>query len=61
LRLDAADLSLYARLFGTTLAGALPAEPVTVERRRSLTDRLAGRGGSVTAVSVLLDDRRYRL
>lgn len=61
LRLDTADLSLYAGFLLSTLSGALPAEMVRVERRRSLKQRLAGSEGDVVEVSVQIDDRRYTL
>lgn len=52
LRADLADLSAYAHVLTHTLAGALPAGMVAVERDRSLTDRLARRPGTVTLLQV---------
>lgn len=52
LRADAADLDTYARVLTTTIAAALPAGMVEVDRDRSLADRLAGRPGRAVAVRV---------
>jgi len=56
LRADTADLDIYANVLTTSLAEALPAEMVTVERSRSLGDRLAGRAGVVRRIEVHLGD-----
>jgi hypothetical protein len=56
LRADAADLDVYARVLTTSLAEALPDGMVTVDRQRSLGDRLAGRPGTVTGVHVAVGD-----
>lgn len=52
LRADATDLDAYAAVLTSTLAEALPAGMVAVERDRSLRDRLAGRPGVVRSVRV---------
>jgi hypothetical protein len=52
LRADVADLDVYARVMTRTLAEALPRDMVTVERERTWSDRLAGRPGTVTLVSI---------
>jgi hypothetical protein len=56
LRADAADLDVYARVLTTSLAAALPAEMVGIDRDRSLTDRLSGRAGRVRAIRIALGD-----
>ena len=56
LRADASDLDVYARVLTTSLAAALPAEMVGVDRDRSLADRLAGREGRVRAIRIALGD-----
>ncbi|MEU1365076.1 hypothetical protein ABZ454_02965 [Streptomyces sp. NPDC005803] len=61
LRQDLADLEIYARVLTDSLADALPSGSVTFERRRSMSDRLSGRKGSVSKVEVSLDDRRLIL
>jgi hypothetical protein len=52
LRADSADLDVYARVLTTSLAQALPAGMVTVEYDRSLSDRMAGRAGTVRVLRV---------
>jgi len=61
LRADTADLTVYARVLTNALAEALPAGFVTVERDRSLADRLAGREGSVREITLTLGDRELGL
>jgi hypothetical protein len=61
LRRDAADLDVYARVLTTTLAEALPADAVSVARRRSMADRLSGREGRVEHVEVVLGEQRLVL
>lgn len=61
LRREAADLELYAQVLTGSLAEALPPGSVTLERRRSLGDRLGGRQGRVERVEVSLDDQRLIL
>lgn len=61
LRRDAADLELYVRVLTGTLADALPADAVTVERRRGMADRLAGRPGRVERLEVALGEQRLAL
>ncbi len=61
LRRDAADLEVYAQVLTGSLAEALPADAVTVERRRSVGDRLAGRPGRIERVEISMDDRRLVL
>ncbi|GAA1935470.1 hypothetical protein [Kitasatospora viridis] len=61
LRRDAADLDVYAQVLTGTLAEALPADAVTVERKRSLADRMAGRPGRIERLEVFMDDQRLVL
>ncbi|SEN80727.1 hypothetical protein [Actinacidiphila rubida] len=61
LRRDAADLETYAKVLTVSLADALPADAVAVERRRTVGDRLAGREGRVERLEVTLDDKRLIL
>lgn len=61
LRRDAADLEVYAQVLTSTLSDALPPGSVTVERRRGLADRLAGRDGRVERVEVVLGEQRLVL
>jgi hypothetical protein len=57
LRLDSADAALYASVLATSLGEALPPDYVTVERERSMSDRMRGRPGEVTKVVVRLGDQ----
>ncbi len=61
LRQDAADLEIYARVLTGTLADALPEGSVTVERKRGMADRLAGREGRVERLEVALGEQRLAL
>lgn len=56
LRADAADLDVYARVLTTSLAAALPAEMVGIDRDRSFADRVAGRPGKVRGIRIALGD-----
>ncbi|GAB7006707.1 hypothetical protein JCM18899A_41800 [Nocardioides sp. AN3] len=61
LRADSRDLAVFAHVLTANLADALPPGSVDVDRERSLSDRLAGREGSVTAIRVHLDDEVLEL
>lgn len=61
LRRDAADLDMYAQVLTGSLADALPPGSVELSRRRSVSDRLSGRPGTVERLEVSLDDRRLVL
>jgi hypothetical protein len=52
LRSDRADIESYTRVLTSVLGDALPPGMVTVERRRTLADRMNGRDG--TPVSLLV-------
>lgn len=61
LRRDSGDIATYARVLTDTLGDLLPADCVTVERDRSLADRMRGRPGEVTSVLVRLGDKAMTL
>jgi hypothetical protein len=61
LRADSADVSVYARVLAGSLADALPPDWVVVERERSVSDRMHGRPGEVSKVSVRLGDNLMTL
>ena len=61
LRLDSADVALYARVLTKSLSEALPPGYVTVERERSMSDRMRGRPGEVSKVAVRLGDQLMTL
>ena len=57
LRADSADLAIYARVLTKSLGEALPPESVTVDWDRSMSDRMRGRPGQVSKITVRLGDR----
>jgi hypothetical protein len=57
LRADMTDIAIYARVLTESLGDSLPPGCVTVDRARSMADRLANRPGTVTRVSVRLGER----
>jgi hypothetical protein len=61
LRVDSADAALYARVLSKSLSEALPPEYVTIERDRSVSDRMKGRPGEITKVAVRLGDQLMTL
>ncbi|MBS2537779.1 hypothetical protein KGQ20_34000 [Catenulispora sp. NF23] len=61
LRADTADLEIYARVLSSNLIQTLPPGAVRLERKRSLSDRAAGREGRVETVDVTLGEQRMTL
>jgi hypothetical protein len=57
LRADSADVALYARVFTESLGDALPPGCVTVDRVRTVSDRMRGRPGEVSMVTVRLGEQ----
>lgn len=57
LRMDSNDAAIYAGVLVQSLSEALPPEYVTVERERSMSDRMRGRPGEVAKVEVRLGDQ----
>jgi hypothetical protein len=57
LRADSADVALYARVLTESLGDALPPGCVVVDRDRTMSDRMRGRPGQVTKVTVRLGDK----
>jgi len=57
LRLDSNDVAIYASVLTKSLSEALPPEYVTVERERSMADKIKGRPGEVSKVEVRLGDQ----
>jgi hypothetical protein len=57
LRLDSTDTAIYASVLTNSLSEALPPEYVTVERERSMSDRMHGRPGQVSKVAIRLGDQ----
>jgi hypothetical protein len=61
LRADSTDVAIYARVLTQSLGEALPAEFVTVDRDRSVSDRMRGRPGEITRIAVQLGDQQMTL
>src|SRR5919109_1455597 len=57
LRADSADVAAYARVLSETLGDTLPPGSVTVERERSMADRMRGRPGEVRKITVRLGEQ----
>jgi hypothetical protein len=57
LRADTADLAVYTRVLTKSLSEALPPDWVTVDVDRTMSDRMRGRPGQVTKITVRLGDR----
>ena len=57
LRADSTDVAIYARVLAQSLGEALPSDCVSVERERSMSDRMRGRPGEVSKVQVRLGDQ----
>jgi hypothetical protein len=61
LRMDSADVAVYTRVLTKSLSEALPPGYVTVERERSMSDRMRGRQGEISKVVVRLGDQLMTL
>lgn len=57
LRADSADVAVYARVLTESLGDTLPPGCVSVDRVRTMSDRLHGRPGQVASVTVRLGER----
>jgi hypothetical protein len=57
LRADSADAAVYARVLTNSLSEALPPGYVTVERERSMADRMKGRPGEISKLAIRLGDQ----
>ena len=57
LRADSADAAVYARVLTESLGESLPPGCVTIERDRSVSDRMRGRPGTVSKITVRLGER----
>jgi hypothetical protein len=57
LRADSSDIAIYARVLTESLGDALPASCVTIDRDRSVSDRMKGRPGTVTKITIRLGDQ----
>jgi len=61
LRADSSDLAIYARVLTESLGDSLPPGCVTVERSRSMSDRVQNRPGTVTKIAVHLGEKTMTL
>jgi hypothetical protein len=61
LRADSSDIAIYARVLTESLGDSLPPGCVTVDRSRSMSDRMQNRPGTVTKISVRLGDKTMTL
>ncbi len=61
LRADSTDVAIYARVLTQLLGEALPADYVTVDRERSMSDRMKGRPGEISKIVVRLGDLQMTL
>jgi hypothetical protein len=57
LRADSTDVAIYARVLTESLGESLPPGCVVVDRERSMSDRMHGRPGAVSKVTVRLGDQ----
>jgi hypothetical protein len=57
LRADSSDIAIYARVLTESLGDSLPPGSVTVARDQSVSDRMRGRPGRVTKITVRLGEQ----
>jgi hypothetical protein len=57
LRADSADVTIYARVLTESLGDALPPGWVTIDRDRTVSDRMRGRPGQVSKITVRMGER----
>src|SRR6201985_1096010 len=58
LRADSTDVAIYARVLAQSLGEALPADCVSVERERTMSDRMRGRPGEISRAGARLGKRQ---
>ena len=61
LRADSTDVAIYARVLAQSLGEALPGDCVTVERDRTMSDRMKGRPGEISKVVARLGELQMTL
>jgi hypothetical protein len=57
LRADSADVDVYARVLTESLGDVLPAGVVDIDRERTMSDRMRGRPGEVSKITVRLGEQ----
>src|SRR5580700_12049066 len=61
LRADSTDVAIYARVLAQSLGEALPDDLVSVERDRTMSDRMRGRPGEISKIVAKLGDQQMTL
>jgi hypothetical protein len=61
LRADTADLDAYHKVLSNTIGSMLPPDMVEVDREKSLSDRVAGRAGTASAIRLHLGNNTLEL
>ena len=61
LRADSTDVAIYARVLTQSLGEALPPDCVTVDRDRTMSDRMKGRPGEISKIAVRLGELQMTL
>src|SRR5260370_32933291 len=61
LRADSRDVAIYARVLTQSRGEALPSDFVSVERDRTVSDRMRGRPGEISKIVVQLGDQQMTL
>ena len=61
LRADSTDVAIYARVLAQSLGEALPADCMSVERDRSMSDRMRGRPGEISKIVARLGELQMTL
>jgi hypothetical protein len=56
LRADSVDVAIYARVLTESLGDALPPGWVTIDRDRTVSDRMRGRPGQVSRITVRMGE-----
>ena len=56
LRADSVDVAIYARVLTESLGDALPPGWVTIDRDRTVSDRMRGRPGQVSKITVRMGE-----
>ena len=61
LRADSTDVAIYARVLAQSLGEALPPDLVSVERDRTMSDRMRGRPGEISKIVARLGEQQMTL
>ena len=61
LRADSTDVAIYARVLAQSLGEALPGDLVSVERDRTMSDRMRGRPGEISKIVAKLGEQQMTL